>query len=127
MPGAPRGHERHVDADYEHWLKWWRDAGRAELEDLLLRRWAALRLPDEADRRRDVCSRYATRIGGRLRRGVSGEEIADLLAAANRDLGVRVDERSVAAVAMEIRAWYRAQRGDHARTHWPMRYTREET
>lgn len=115
-----------MDADYEHWLRWWREAGRSELEDLLLRRWASLRIADEA-MRRDVCTRYATRIGARLRRGVSGEEVAELLAAANRDLGVRVDERSVAAVAMEIRTWYRAQRGDHARTHWPMRYTRQET
>ena len=62
-----------------------------------------------------------------LRHGISGAEIADLLVTANGELGVRVDERKLAAVAMEIRTWYRAQRDDRARTHWPMRYTRAET
>jgi hypothetical protein len=112
-----------VDADYESWLRWWRATGRVELEGILRRRW----IPHATDlERREVCARYATRIGMRLRHGISGAEIAELLEAADRKHGVRVDERRLAAVAMEIRSWYREQRGDRARAHWPMRFTREE-
>jgi hypothetical protein len=128
MCRALSGHDRLVDADtsYEHWLRWWRETGRADLEDILLRRWSPLDTGDDVQQR-DICARYATRLGMHLRHGISGAEIADLLVTANGELGVRVDERQLAAVAMEIRTWYRAQRGDPARTHWPMRYTRDET
>ncbi len=115
-----------VDHAYEDWLRWWRETGRADLEDMLLQRWGPLGASDDTQQR-GICARYATRIGVRLRHGISGAEIADLLGEANSQLGVRVDERKLAAVAMEIRSWYRTQRGDRARTHWPMRYTREET
>ena len=97
---------------------------RAELEGILHRRWRPLSTEVE---RREICARYATRIGMRLRHGISGAEIAELLEAADRERGVRGDERRLAAVAMEIRSWYREQRGDQARAHWPMRFTREET
>ncbi|MDA0167941.1 hypothetical protein OJ998_02495 [Solirubrobacter taibaiensis] len=127
MSGRFDGHDRLVGADYENWLKWWRATGRADLEDILLRRWDPLGSgSSDAVEHRDICARYATRIGMRLRHGISGAEIADLLVAASGELGVRVDERRSAAVAMEIRTWYRDQRGDQARTHWPMRFTREE-
>jgi hypothetical protein len=96
--------------------------------DILLRRWNPLGLGSGDDvKHQDICARYATRIGMRLRHGISGAEIADLLQTASRELEVRVDERMLAAVAMEIRTWYREQRGDRARTHWPMRFTRDET
>ena len=112
-----------VDANYENWLRWWRATGRAELEGILVRRWSPLSTDVE---RRELCARYATRIGMRLRHGISGAEIAELFEAADRKRGVRVDERRLAAVAMEIRSWYREQRGDQARAHWPMRFTCEE-
>lgn len=112
-----------MDADYEDWLRWWRATGRAELEGILLRRWSPLSTDVE---RRAICARYATRIGMRLRHGISGAEIAELLVAADRQHGARVDERILAAVAMEIRSWYREQRGDQARAHWPLRFTRKE-
>jgi hypothetical protein len=115
-----------VDTDYENWLKWWRASGRADLEDILHQRWIPLDHSDNVQRR-EICARYTTRIGMHLRHGISGAQIADLLATANGELGVRVNERKLAAVAMEIRSWYRAQRGDRARTHWRMRYTCPET
>ena len=36
MCGAFSGHDGLVDADYENWLRWWRETGRADLEDILL-------------------------------------------------------------------------------------------
>jgi uncharacterized protein YbaR (Trm112 family) len=43
---------------------------------------------------------------------VSAEEIFELLASANCQLGVRVNTRQLAAVAMEIRRWYRQEQDD---------------
>ena len=111
--------------EYEDWLRWWQHRGAAELERILLRHWAPLVVADEPAQR-DVSKRWAVRIGLRLRHGVSGEELAGLLVSANRQLGVRVNDRQLAAVAMEIRHWYRDALGDPARGHWPMIYTREE-
>jgi hypothetical protein len=54
---------------------------------------------------------------------VSAEEISDFLASTNRQLGVRVNCRQLAAVAMEIRRWYRQEQHDAARDHCPVAYT----
>src|SRR5688572_10952302 len=79
---ALRGHEGFVNHDYEDWLRWWREIGRADLEDMLLQRWSPLGASDDTEQR-GICARYATRIGVRLRYGISGAEIADLLGEAN--------------------------------------------
>jgi hypothetical protein len=65
--------------------------------------------------------------GIRLRHGVSAEEIFELLAYANRQFGVRVNSRQLAAVAMEIRHWYRNEQDDPAGHHWPVTYTSPDT
>jgi hypothetical protein len=57
---------------------------------------------------------------------VSTEEIFDLLVSANRQLGVRVSSRQLAALATEIRRWYRQERDDPAREYWPIIYTEPE-
>jgi hypothetical protein len=84
----------------------------AALEEMLLDRWDPLGVPDDPERR-DAYARWAVRIGVRPRHGVSAEEISELLAAASRRLGVRVNTRQLAATAMEIRRWYRQEQADH--------------
>ena len=58
----------------ENWPWWWRATGRAELEDILLRRWSPLGTDDVQHGLRPI--RHA--IGMRLRHGISGAEIAEL-------------------------------------------------
>ena len=111
--------------EYQDWLRWWQQRGAAELESILMTHWKPLGAADDPAQRK-VCRRWAVRIGVRLRQGISGEELAGLLVSANRRLGVPVNARQLAAVAMEIRHWYRDALADPARGHWPMIYTREE-
>jgi hypothetical protein len=111
--------------DYIEWLRWWRQRGRAALEEILLMRWDPLGIRDDPQRG-DAYARWAVRIGIRLRHGVSAEEIFELLASANRQLGVRVDSRRLAAVAMEIRRWYRREQNDPPRRYWPVVFTEPE-
>ena len=109
------------ESDYHAWLRWWRERGAAELEELLRARWDLTAVTDEA-----VHRRWAVRIGMRLRHGISAEELFDLLASETRRLQPRVNERALAALAMEIRHWYRRERDDPARAFWPVSRTRPE-
>jgi hypothetical protein len=111
--------------DYLDWLRWWRRRGAVALEEILLAHWDPLGIRDDPERGH-AYARWAVRIGIRLRHGVSAEEIFDLLASANRQLGVRVNSRQLAAVATEIRRWYRQELDDPAREHWPIIYTEPE-
>jgi hypothetical protein len=111
--------------DYLDWLRWWQRRGAVALEEILLAHWDPLGIRDDPEQRH-AYARWAVRIGIRLRHGVSAEEIFDLLASANRQLGVRVNSRQLAAVATEIRRWYRQERDDPARDHWPIIYTEPE-
>ncbi|NUT56309.1 MAG: hypothetical protein HOQ03_10035 [Thermoleophilia bacterium] len=112
--------------DCVEWLRWWRQGGRTALEEILLERWDPLGVGDDPALR-DTFARWAVRVGVRLRHGVSAEELFDLLAAANRRLGVRVNERQIAAAAIEIRHWYRREQDDPPRPHWPVIHTERET
>jgi hypothetical protein len=112
--------------DYLDWLRWWQERGADALEEILVARWDPLGIRDDPEQQH-AYARWAVRLGIRLRHGVSAEEVFDLLAAASRELGVRADPRQLAAVAMEIRRWYRHERGDPARYHWPVTYTQPET
>lgn len=111
--------------DYLDWLRWWRRRGAVALEEILLAHWDPLGIRDDPEQRH-AYARWAVRIGIRLRQGVSAEEIFDLLASANRQLGVRVNPRQLAAVATEIRRWYRRECDDPARDSWPIIYTESE-
>ncbi|MDA0180588.1 hypothetical protein OJ997_09815 [Solirubrobacter phytolaccae] len=94
--------------DHLTWLGWWRDGGRAALEAQLLAHWDPLDVRDDPARHAEY-ARTAMRLAGRLRNGAGAGHLADVLAAANRELGVRVNERQLWAVATEIEGWYRRE------------------
>ena len=112
--------------NYLGWLRWWKERGAVALEEILLAHWDPLGVRDDPEQRH-AYARWAVRIGIRLRHGVSAEEIFELLVSANRQLGVRVNSRQLAAVAMEVRRWYRHEQDDPARSYWPVTYTRPES
>ena len=114
-----------MPVDYVEWLRWWRQCGRVALEEVLRERWDPLDIREDPEQR-DAYARWAVRIGIRLRHGVSAEEIFELLASANRQLGVRVNTRQLAAAAIEIRRWYRREHEDPPRRYWPVIYTEPE-
>ena len=114
-----------MPVDYVEWLRWWRRRGRAELEEILLERWDPLGVRDDPEQQ-DAYARWAVRIGIRLRHGVSAEEIFEFLELANRQFGVRVNTRQLAATAMEIRRWYRREQDDPPRYCWPVTDTERE-
>jgi hypothetical protein len=112
--------------EYLDWLRWWKGRGAVALEEILLTHWDPLGVRDDPEQR-DAYAQWAVRIGVRLRHGVSAEEIFELLEAATRQLGVRVNSRQLAAVAMEIRRWYRQELDDPARYYWPVTHTKPES
>jgi hypothetical protein len=125
LQGTSDTRSKVAPVSYLDWLRWWKERGALELEGILVRHWDPLGIRDDPQQTH-VYTRWVVRIGMRLRHGVSAEEIFELLASANRQPGVRVNTRQLAAVAIEIRRWYRQERHDPARYHWPIIYTEHE-
>jgi hypothetical protein len=112
--------------DYLVWRRWWQQRDAIALEEILVTQWDPLGVRENPDQRRrllapDRAHRH------RLRHGLSAEEIIELLASANRQVGVRVNTRQLAGVSMEIRRWYRQEQDDPARDHGPVTYTEPES
>ena len=93
--------------------RWWRERGGAELRELLYEEWDPIGVKQIADESADEYDAYAGQVVRRLRAGATAEDIADLLAELEREMGLDRSEPPLDA-ARRVIEWYEASRASWA-------------
>ena len=96
--------------DDSEFARWWEETGESELRQVLHWKWDPIGIASAFAYAADEYDRYAPQIAVALRKGASGEEIAELLGIIEQErmgLGGGSPER-LRALAANILGWFEA-------------------
>ena len=93
--------------------RWWDERGAAELRTLLYEEWDPIGVKELADESADEYDAYAGQIVRRLRAGATAEDIAELLAELEREMGLDPNEPPL-GTGRRVVDWYEASRASWA-------------